>query len=261
MKLLFAAIAFLLIGTVGPAHAAPTNQPTLFLIGDSTVKNGAKGQQGWGEAIATHFDTNQLRIANHAIAGRSSRTFFTEERWKKVAAELRPGDFVLMQFGHNDGGAPDDPQRPRGSLRGTGEETREIDHPQTKAKETVHTYGWYLRQYVSETKAKGATPILCSPVPRNIWKEGKVERASNSFSKWAAEVAQSEHVAFLNLNDVIADRYEKLGEEKTRELFFGDHTHASPEGARFNAAIVAENLKALPGNPLGRFLRHEPDVP
>jgi len=254
-KLLEAVAAVILLTQSGwSAETASTNKPTLFLIGDSTVRNNTKGQQGWGEVIATHFDTNKIHIANHAIAGRSSRTFFTEGRWAKVAAQLKPGDFVLMQFGHNDGGAPDDPQRPRGSLRGTGDETREIDHPLTKQKEVVHTYGWYLRKYVDETKAKGATPIACSLVPRNIWKQGKVERASSSHAKWASEVAASEGVAFLDLNELIAARLEKLGEEKSKEFFFGDHTHTSPEGARFNAKIVAQGLKALPGHPLGGFL-------
>ena len=103
------------------------NPPTLFIIGDSTVKNGTKGQMGWGERVAEFFDTNRIHVANHAIGGRSSRTFLTEGRWERVLAQLKPGDFVIIQFGHNDGGAPDDRQRPRGSLRGTGEETREIE--------------------------------------------------------------------------------------------------------------------------------------
>lgn len=247
-------VACLLLGMGSATHSAQTTKPTLFLVGDSTVKNGTRGQKGWGEMMESRFNTNRIRIANHAIGGRSSRTFFTEERWSKVAAELRPGDFVIMQFGHNDGGAPDDKQRPRGSLRGTGPETRKIVHPQTGKTEVIHTYGWYLRQFVSETKARGATPIVCSLVPRNIWKAGKVERASGSFAGWAAEVARSEHASFLDLNNLIADQYQELGEEKTRALFFGDHTHTSPEGARFNAAVVVAGLKALPGRPLADFL-------
>jgi lysophospholipase L1-like esterase len=83
-------------------------------------------------------------VANRAIRGRSSRTFITEGRWDQVLKDANSGDFVLIQFGHNDGIAPDDPQRPRGTLPGTGEETRQITHPQTHQPEVVHTYGWYL---------------------------------------------------------------------------------------------------------------------
>ena len=229
-------------------------KPTLFIIGDSTVKNGTRGQKGWGEVIAAHFDTNKITIANHAIGGRSSRTFLTEGRWDKVLGELKRGDFVLMQFGHNDGGPLDDGQRARGSIRGIGEETREIDNPITKKHEVVHTYGWYLRKYVRDTKTNGATPIVCSPVPRNIWRSGRVARASNDYGKWAREISESERVPFLDLNELIAARYESLGEEKVKDLFFGDHTHTNPEGAQLNAATVIEGLKAWPRCALCKFV-------
>lgn len=239
------------------AREAQTNRPTLFIIGDSTVKNGTKGQRGWGEEMAAPFATGRMAVANHAIGGRSSRTFLTEGRWAKVLSALQPGDFVLIQFGHNDGGALDDKQRARGSIRGTGDESREIDNPITQKKEVVQSYGWYLRKYVRETKAAGSTPVVCSPVPRNIWREGRVARATNDYGKWAAEIARSEQVACLDLNELIARRYEMLGADQVKDLFYGDHTHTSPEGARLNAGIVMEGLKALPGNPLQPLLRHE----
>ena len=128
--------------------------PTLFIVGDSTVKNGTKGQQGWGDPIAALFDKTKIKVENHAIGGRSSRTFQTEGRWDKILAAAKPGDFVLMQMGHNDGGPLDDAARARGSIRGTGEETKEIDNPITKKKEVVHTYGWYLRKYVADARDK-----------------------------------------------------------------------------------------------------------
>ena len=80
-------------------------------------------------------------------------------------------------------------------------------------------------------------------------------RASHDYGRWAAEVATSEHAIFLDLNELIAKRYETMGEEKVKELFFGDHTHTSPDGARLSAAIVVEGVKALPDCPLCRFLR------
>src|SRR5262249_38791351 len=127
----------LVVAAPGAVTAVPPpgdKRPTLFIVGDSTVKNGTKGQMGWGEAIAKHFDKDKIKVANHAIGGRSSRTFQTEGRWDKILAAARPGDLVLIQMGHNDGGPLDDAKRARGSLRGTGEETREIDNPITRKK-------------------------------------------------------------------------------------------------------------------------------
>jgi rhamnogalacturonan acetylesterase len=232
-------------------------KPTLFIIGDSTVKNGTQGQMGWGTPIAGLFDSSRITVANHAIGGRSSRTFLTEGRWDKVLADLKAGDFVSIQFGHNDSGPLDDKARARGTLRGTGDESREIDNPITQKREVVHTYGWYLRKYVAEAKAKGATPIVCSPVPRNIWKEGKVARASNDYGKWAKEVAAAEGASFLDLNELIAVRYEALGEAKVKTLFGGDHTHTNEEGARLNASIIAEGLRGLAGTKVAGFLRSQ----
>jgi len=219
--------------------------PTLFLIGDSTVNNGTKGLEGWGSAIGQYFDTSKINVVNDARGGRSSRTFLTEGLWNNVLEKIKPGDFVLMQFGHNDGGGLSDPKS-RASLKGNGEETQEVTTAAGK-KETVHTYGWYLRKYISDAKAKGATPIVLSPVPRNIWKDGKVARSSGDYGKWAAEAAKEENVSFVDLNDIIAKHYEALGEEKVKTFFPQDHTHTSPEGAALNARSVVEGLKGLDG--------------
>jgi rhamnogalacturonan acetylesterase len=219
--------------------------PTLWLIGDSTVKNNTKGQQGWGTALPAHFDTAKLKVTNKALGGRSSRTFLTEGLWDAVAKELKKGDLVVMQFGHNDGGDKFKGTRPRASIKGNGEETETGMVEATGKEETVHSYGWYLRKYITDAKAKGATVVVCSPVPRNIWKDGKVGRASGDYGKWAKEAAQQEKAHFLDINTLIAERYEQLGEEKVVPLFFGDHTHTSPEGAALNAQIVAEGLKTL----------------
>jgi lysophospholipase L1-like esterase len=150
-----------------------------------------------------------------------------------------------MQFGHNDGGEKFKGNRPRGSIRGNGEETETGVVEMTGKEEVVHSYGWYLRKYIADTRAKGAIAIVCSPVPRNIWREGKVARATNDYAKWAKEAAEQGGALFLDLNHRIADRYEELGEAKVAPLFFGDHTHTSPEGATFNARIVAEELPVL----------------
>lgn len=229
--------------------------PTLFLVGDSTVKVGTKGQKGWGEVIAPYFDLSKINVVNRAIGGRSSRTFQTEGRWDRVLADLKAGDFVLIQFGHNDGGAVNDTSRARGTIKGVGEEMQEIDNLLTKKHEVVHSYGWYLRKYVTDTKAKGATPIVCSLVPRKIWTEsGKVARAKDSYAGWAAQVAAEQHAPFLDLNEIIARKYEELGKDKVDPLFADAHTHTTEAGAQVSARCVVSGLKALPDNPLGAFL-------
>jgi len=224
------------------ASAAQTH--TIYLIGDSTVNNHTAGQLGWGDPFAALFDKSKVTVENRARGGRSSRTFLTEGLWDQVVSRLQPGDIVLIQFGHNDGGSLTE-GRGRASLKGVGEETQEIVN-QAGAKETVHTFGWYLRRYVSDTAAKGATPIVLSLVARNIWKDGKVVRASNDYGKWAAEAARAEGAVFIDLNELTAKRYEQASEEKVTRIYFGsDHTHTTVEGAGVNATAVVEGLKGL----------------
>jgi len=240
--------------------AVPANPklPTLFLIGDSTVRNGqgdgSNGQWGWGEPIVSFFDATKINVVNRAYGGRSSRTYLTIGDWDKVMEMLKPGDFVIMQFGHNDGAALNDDSRARGTIKGTGEESEEIDNILTKKHEVVHSFGWYLRKFTSDTRAKGATPIICSLIPRKIWKDGKIARNSADYGKWAADVAKSEKTMFIDLNELIAQKYDALGPEKVEAMFADEHTHTSLVGAELNAATVVEGLKALKENPLGAYL-------
>jgi rhamnogalacturonan acetylesterase len=232
--------------------------PTLFVVGDSTVKNGTRGQQGWGDPLAKLFDPARIKVENRARGGRSSRTFQTEGLWDKVLADAKPGDFVMIQMGHNDGGPLDDAARARGSIRGIGEESREIDNPITKKKETVHTYGWYLRKYIADARAKGMTPILCSPVPHCPQKEvvaGVVE--PSGYVLWSAQVAQAERVAFVDLNRIILSHYVGLAPKEIKEKYFtaADNTHSSPEGAALNAKCVAEGIAKLKDCPLAGYLQ------
>ena len=237
-----------------PAPANP-KLPTLFLIGDSTVRNGggdgANNQWGWGEPIVAYFDSAKITVLNRARGGRSSRTFLTEGLWDQVLSALKPGDFVLIQFGHNDGGPINDTSRARGAIKGVGEETEEIDNLLTKKHEVVHSYGWYLRKYVADAKAKGATPIICSPIPRKIWKEGRIAR--DQYARWAEEVAKAEKAGFIDLNEIIARKYEAMGAEKVESLFADEHTHTTMAGAELNAASVIAGLKALGSNPLSPY--------
>jgi hypothetical protein len=119
--------------------------------------------------------------------------------------------------------------------------------------ETVHTFGWYLARYVAETRAKGATPIVCSLIPRMIWKDGKIARNSADYGKWAAEVAIRETTPFIDLNEIIAKKYDRMGPEAVKPLFADPHTHTSRAGAEINAAAVIEGLKGLTDDPLAQF--------
>lgn len=252
-------MGFLLAST---SAAAQQRLPTLFIIGDSTVRNSSQGLQGWGDVIGETFDQTRIKVENRARGGRSSRTFFTEGLWDQVLNELKRGDFVLMQFGHNDGGAVNDASRARGSLRGTGDETEEIDNLATKKHEVVHTYGWYMKKFVTDTGAKGATPIVLSQIPRNIWKDGKVERVASTYGGWAREAAKSTGAFFFDLNDFVAIQYENIGQERVgKEYFLTDHTHTTPLGARFNAQAVLYGLTRLKNCALASFLLKKPNSP
>ncbi|HWB83284.1 MAG TPA: rhamnogalacturonan acetylesterase [Bryobacteraceae bacterium] len=237
----------------GPANP---NLPTLWLIGDSTVRNGrgdgAGGQWGWGDTISPFFDTTKINVANDAVGGLSSRTYLTGGYWDRVLAQIKPGDFVMMQFGHNDNGPVADRFLGRGSLKGAGDETQEVDNPRTGKHETVHTFGWYLRKYITDAKAKGATPIVCSLIPRKIWKDDKIVR--EDYAEWAQEAAKAENVPFVDLNQIIALRYNALGQEKVEPLFADPHTHTSRAGAEMNAECVVAGLKGLKDDPLAQYL-------
>lgn len=234
-------------------------KPVLYIIGDSTVKNGSgAGQQGlwgWGSFIADYFDTTKISVENHAIGGRSSRTFITEGRWDRIRERLRPGDFVIMQFGHNDAGPLDDTARARGTIRGIGNDSAAIYNPIRKINEVVYSYGHYMRRYVDDAKAKGAIPIICSLVPRDNFREGKTVRADSTYGGWAQAVARSNGALFIPLNDLVADRYDALGQEKVHTFFPVDHTHPDKAGSELTASIVVDAVRTLEKCKLKNYLK------
>ena len=257
---------FLLLGFIFQIGSFAKSKPTLFTIGDSTVKNGrgdgAGGLWGWGDPISQFFDTTKISVVNQALGGTSSRTYQTKGLWDEVLSQLKPGDFVLMQFGHNDNGPINDTIRARGTINGVGDEFKEIDNLMTGQHESVHSYGWYIRKIVRETKAKGATPIIITPIPRNDWENGKIKRTPDSYPKWAMEVAVQEKIKFVDLNKLMSDKLDTYGEEKVTGRFFysRDHTHTSAEGAVLAASLIVEQIKASPKIKLNQFLLKESKV-
>jgi len=241
------------------------DKPTIYTVGDSTVKNGrgdgSGGLWGWGDYIGQFLDTTNVRLENHALGGTSSRTFQDKGLWEAVYKKLKKGDYVMIQFGHNDNGPINDDSRARGTIKGIGDETEEIDNMLTKKHEVVHSYGWYIQKMVREAKSKGAIPIVCSPIPRNDWKEGKVPRNNLSYGLWAKQIAKKEKVTFIELNDNMSIEMEKLGEAKVTGTYFykRDHTHTSAKGAVLSASVIIKELKKS-GNSLKKYILQNPKI-
>jgi rhamnogalacturonan acetylesterase len=234
--------------------------PMLFIVGDSTVHNPQKTERGWGDMIGKYFDTNKIRVENHALGGRSSRTFITQGWWDKVLAAAKPGDFVLVQLGHNDAGPLDDTNRARGTIRSLGEETKDTYNPIMKKPETVHTYGWYMRRYIADAHAKGMTLVLCTPAPhcpKEQVKAGDVEKSD--YVRMSTELAAAEKVPFVNLNQITMQHYAELTPAQVKQQYFtpADNTHSSFAGAELNAQSVVAGLRQLKDCPLTGFLQPE----
>lgn len=244
---LFTAFSLVLLSWV----MSVTRRPDLYLVGDSTVADG----RGWGKYLPGFIDTSRIAVKNYAVAGTSSRTFITNGVWEKalmkkgmwdtVYSKLKKGDYVAIQFGHNDASLLDDTARARGTLPGIGDGTKEIYNPITGKQEIVHSYGWYLRKMVTDIKGKDATPIICSPIPHNKWKDGKVIRNNNDYAKWAAEIAAQTGTLFIDLNNIVSDLYDAEGEAAVRAKYFGptDLAHPNAKGSALNASIVAKALR------------------
>jgi rhamnogalacturonan acetylesterase len=244
----------------------PQNKPTLFLIGDSTVKNGRDdgqhkgtlGQWGWGHFLGDDFDTTRITVEDDALGGTSSRTFMTNPKlWPVVLAKIKPGDYVMMQFGANDGSAINDTARARGTFRNNSDTSVSIHNMLTHQDEVVHSYGWYIRKFISDTKAKGGTAIVCSLIPRNNFKDGKANRADKSYGLWAKQAAIQGGASFLPLNDIIADDYDKEGQDAVTAKYFtaAETLHTNEGGAKFNATAVVQGIKGLTDSDLKKYLK------
>ena len=250
----------------GPALAAPSGDavPRLFVAGDSTAseyKPNPKNQQGWGAVLQPLLDESQLVVVDVARGGRSSRTFVTEGHWDRMLAEVREGDFVIIQFGHNDAGALNQeppgstrPLRARGTIPGIGDESEEIDNVITGKHETVYSFGWYLRKMIADTRAKGATPVLFTPTKTNNWKDGRIPCAAESYRLWTWQTATSEKVAFVDLTRLIADRFQREGPDAVKAQFIDDTVHTNITGAQANAADAVAGLRAIKSLPFESML-------
>lgn len=237
------------------------DNPVLFLVGNSTMRtgtlgNGNNGQWGWGYFAHEYFDENRITVENHALGGTSSRTFYNR-LWPDVLKGIRKGDWVIIELGHNDNG-PYDSGRARASIPGIGKETLEVTIKETGVKETVYTYGEYMRRFIRDVKERGAYPILMSLTPRNAWEDAGstiVTRVNKTFGLWAKQVAKKERIPFIDLNEITARKFETYGKEKVKYMFYLDRIHTSEYGARVNAASAAEGIREYKNLGLAKYLK------
>ncbi|ORX86679.1 SGNH hydrolase [Anaeromyces robustus] len=228
---------------VNPTTAAPqptNNTPkpnTLFIAGDSTgdstTANGGK-TVGWGKFLSNYVTCN---VQNHAKSGRSARTFWREGRWTTLMNGVQAGDYVFIQFGHNDGGGPYH-EKERGCVDGTGNESVTVTL-KSGEKEVVHTFPWYIRQMANQVLAKKAHPILLTQTPRKIFTNGKIETPGR-FHDYMIMVAKELNIPCINMFKYIARQYESLGEAylNNNGWFPVDYLHPSPTAADFDAKLL-----------------------
>ncbi len=231
------------------AVAGAVNRPAvLYLAGDSTMAQKLaekRPETGWGEALQQYFDIDQVRVDNRARNGRSTRSFLAEGRWQAIVDDLRPGDYVIIQFGHND------------ESKDKGD--RYTPPEQFKAN---------LTRFVQDVRAKQATPILATPVYRRKFEAGKLVDTHGEYPDLVRAVAAEQNVPLLDMHARSRDVLERAGDEGSRKLFLQlqpgenpnypngvqDNTHFSPAGAELMAREAAEGLKAL-NIPLSELVR------
>ena len=244
-----------------PGSSRKGNNPVLFLIGNSTMRtgtlgNGNNGQWGWGYYAHEYFDPTKITVENQALGGMSSRTFYNK-LWTPIKEAIRPGDWVIISIGHNDNG-PYDEGRARASIPGVGDDTLQVTIKETGEKETVYTYGGYMRKYINDVRAQGGHPILMSLTPRNAYDDkGKIVRKPHT--QWLIQVAAEEGVPFVDLNEISGQKLDTYGKWKTDYHFFLDKIHTSRFGAMMNARSAAEGLMASHNpalNPLKAMMRN-----
>ncbi len=232
----------------------PATTPTLYLAGDSTVTDQQAAPNGsWGQKLPGFF-TDGIAVANHAESGETLKSFVTELRLDKLLSKLSAGDWVMMQFGHND---------------------QKTQWPQTYV-DAALTYRSWLRTYIAEIRRRGATPILVSsPDRRNFDAAGKITSTLGEYPQAMREVAREEGVAFIDLNAMSHRFYEALGPDVSPRAFADggkDKTHFNDYGGYALARCVVEGLRTadprltaalethLAANA-GRFDPDHPDPP
>ncbi|KXS17352.1 carbohydrate esterase family 12 protein [Gonapodya prolifera JEL478] len=232
--------------------------PTVYLSGDSTMAPGSEtaGRQGWGGHLK---DWISLAVVNKAFPGRSARSFTREGRFNEIASLVKPGDFVVIEFGHNDGGSPNPTDNGRSACPGAGSETCVVV-TSGNTKETVLTFPAYLTNAVNKFKSLGAKVIVSSQTPNNPWESGTFVLAPPRFVPFAEQVASQTGVSYVSHFQFAASAWQKAGNATTFADFLpGDHTHTNAAGARIVAeAFVRGLLCAVRPSGLETFISKTP---
>lgn len=248
MRLLLSTLA-LFAGLTAQATELPT--ATLHLVGDSTMSfkpNQAYPERGWGQLLP-EFMLPQLTIVNHAANGRSTRRFLNEGRWQLLISDLKAGDYVLIQFGHNDQ-KQDDPARYAAA---------------------DSDYQTFLHQFIKDVKARQAIPMLASSIcRRNFAQDGTLKRDLANYAAAAAQVAKTESLTFFDLQQQSCDFIAQQGPTGSQPYFIQvpaglyakfpegktDNTHLTLQGASKIAQFFVQDLKAQQ-HPLAAYIYRE----
>lgn len=210
---------------------------TLYIIGDSTAANKdakAYPETGWGMALQSFFKAD-ITVDNRALNGRSTKSFRTEKRWDPILAQLNPGDYVFIEFGHND---------------------EKVDKPTVGV--SLADFKTNLINYVKETRSKKALPVLLTPISRRSFKNGVLIDSHGDYPRITRQVADSLQVPLIDMLAKTESLLNRLGEEPSIKLFNHvdsgnvnypngkkDNTHLSPEGAKQVAGLVIKGIKEL----------------
>jgi lysophospholipase L1-like esterase len=232
--------AFLLLAALLLAPAAFGQEPvTVFLAGDSTMAKkdeNKRPETGWGEQLQKHFDERKVRVDNHAMNGRSTRSFIAEGRWQALIDKVRAGDYVFIQFGHND-------------------ESKDKGDRYTPPED----YRRNLERFVAEVRAKKATPVLLTPVMRRRFDaQGAFYDTHGEYPDIVRRVAAEQKVALIDMHRASEKVLVKYGPEESRKLFLQlkagenpnypqgveDNTHFSPLGADIMADLAVEGFRS-----------------
>ena len=240
-----------------PGSTRKGDNPVIFLVGNSTMRtgtrgNGENGQWGWGYVEHKYYNENKVTVENHALGGTSPRTFYKNPTlWKRTLSGVRKGDFVFLELGHNDNG-PIDTIRARSSYRPEGKlslshDSTIIFNKMTQCKDTVYTFGGYIRRFVNETRAQGGIPVLFTLTPRNAREKDsdKIQRKLTDFTPAIFSLGQEMKVPVVDLNDISATKLEQFSKWKVDYHFYLDKIHTSAYGARLNAESAAQGIEHL----------------
>jgi len=241
--------------TCNTAGAATAATPSIWVVGDSTASVYASNlypRTGWAQPLQQYYAAACATVNDRALSGRSSKSFIDEGAWAPVRDALRAGDFVLIQFGHND-------EKSEDPLRFTDPAT---------------TFRDYLSIYIDDALAHGATPVLLTPIQRNSWDGTALRETHGAYPDAIRQLAQARNVALVDATALTTEFLERIGPAASTELFLNlavgqfpnypdgntDNTHLREEGAHAVARLVLSDL-ARQGSPVGRLVMSVPVAP